>query len=782
MPTIKNPIIVAGGGEQPQLLAPTLNRSGDTVIICNPEENGNFVQGYQIVIDNVVSSTVTQSIGGGKTASATIITDLANNVGNHKLEIVLFGENFKNSEKSAPLYFAIYTITQTITNMTASSETQYILDGLSYTNTLTPASSYYIPSKITLTMGGVDISATNYNDTTGVVNIDSVDGNIVLTATADSVNKLRVPYLTLYGKELTMRAVTNASTIELYMNNGQTAIYTYPTDGSNIINDITTLTGNTYGVYTFQAKAFDSNNVYADSDLSNIVTYNIPLLSLSINERVLTISNFISEVTGVNIYLDGILLDTLTRTDESSLTYTLSEDISTNVAHSIYVKGTGIGVNENYSDKVLYGVGNVSRFYAGKDYYTTTASVNTRLEYFIVENNAPVELTINYDFIINTAQDVNIQVYINGNVLLNETIAMASGTTNHTHKIMFQAKQPNCVMYITATTIGAIAKTIRNLNMQLVGNGVMFLREMPNTIYNAFPINYDIYISRLQNNTCDYKVVNINTLDFSSNYTTLIQTTSDNQIFPYLLMSTSISQKTTTLIQFTYVLFNATDKYLYFYNSSSGTLTRSYQTRENYSNITQYICFDTYYDERYSCRFSMIFLENSQIYTYLVKGLWTSSPANSQVFNLTIRTIVQLVGATSCLTAYGVGSTSNSVFLMQDDTGTWRVATTDNFVSENVTCTLGVGTRASIALCPSLTTDATNVSNVYRVFMCSYGTWYAYYLRMNTNAITLLKTEIISGDYDQIIAGNSNIYFKIKNGVITPVVDAYLHSISEMSF
>ena len=425
--------------------------------------------------------------------------------------------------------------------------------------------------------------------------------------------------------------------------------------------------------------------------------------------------------------------------------------------------------------------GTSSSFKSLRSFYSTTSQVKTAPEHFIMNANSPAYLLLQYDFTIATAQDVIIQVYVNGVEVYTQTVAMASGTTNHVHHIMFEPMQSNCKVYVTATTVSAIAKQMSNISMQLVGNNALFLREMPSTIYSVFPINYDVYLTRLQNNTCDYKIVNINTLDFSANYTTLIQTTSDKQIFPYLLMNTSISQRTATLVQFTYILFDVTNKYLYFYDSSTGTSKKSIQTRENYNNITQYIYFDPYYDDRLSCRFNMIAMEDNEIYSYTSRGLWATAPANNQTFYLTIRQAVQLVGATSCLTACGVGSISNTVFLMQDDTGTWRMLTTSNFVSESVTYTIGVGTRASIALCPSLTTDNTNVNNVYRVFMCSYGTWYAYYLRLDANAITLLKTEIISGDYDQIIAGNSNIYFKIKNGAITPVVDTNLHSISEMT-
>lgn len=121
------------------------------------------------------------------------------------------------------------------------------------------------------------------------------------------------------------------------------------------INDVTQFTGSNYGIYRFQAKAVDTNGTYADSDLSNIEIYNIPLLNLSIDGKIVTITGFIDDVTSVKVYLDEQLSQTISRTTEQTLTYTISDDVNFNEVHKIYAVAEGTGINENLSNTVIYG-------------------------------------------------------------------------------------------------------------------------------------------------------------------------------------------------------------------------------------------------------------------------------------------------------------------------------------------------------------------------------------------------------------------------------------------
>ena len=73
-----------------------------------------------------------------------------------------------------------YTITNNLTNVTNSNTSGRIEKNTSYTAMLSPSSGYEI-STVTVTMGGIDITSTAYSN--GHIEISSVTGNIIITAT-----------------------------------------------------------------------------------------------------------------------------------------------------------------------------------------------------------------------------------------------------------------------------------------------------------------------------------------------------------------------------------------------------------------------------------------------------------------------------------------------------------------------------------------------------------------------------------------------------------------------
>lgn len=76
---------------------------------------------------------------------------------------------------------AVYVITYNLTDVVSSNTSVTAIEGESFTTTLSVGNDYAIDS-VTVTMGGVDITATAYAN--GVVNISEVTGAIVITATA----------------------------------------------------------------------------------------------------------------------------------------------------------------------------------------------------------------------------------------------------------------------------------------------------------------------------------------------------------------------------------------------------------------------------------------------------------------------------------------------------------------------------------------------------------------------------------------------------------------------
>lgn len=75
------------------------------------------------------------------------------------------------------------SVSLNLTNVTSSNTDEYVVNGGSYSTTLTPSASYSMTS-VTVTMGGTDITNSAYNSDTHVISIASVSGDISITATA----------------------------------------------------------------------------------------------------------------------------------------------------------------------------------------------------------------------------------------------------------------------------------------------------------------------------------------------------------------------------------------------------------------------------------------------------------------------------------------------------------------------------------------------------------------------------------------------------------------------
>lgn len=86
--------------------------------------------------------------------------------------------------KSATVYSVAYNLTNVTSNNTATG----VVEGGSFTATLTAGSGYAIDaSTVIVTMGGTNITSTAYSSAANMVSISQVTGNIVITAVAKAV-------------------------------------------------------------------------------------------------------------------------------------------------------------------------------------------------------------------------------------------------------------------------------------------------------------------------------------------------------------------------------------------------------------------------------------------------------------------------------------------------------------------------------------------------------------------------------------------------------------------
>lgn len=127
----------------------------------------------------------------GGTYGATGMADNARNLLKYILDRVAYTEQGMDIYVEA-LYEALeqiqhvvttYTITNALSNVTNSNSATGANAGSVYTATLSPDQDFNI-SSVSITMGGVNVTATVYDSVTKVINITNVTGDIVITAIA----------------------------------------------------------------------------------------------------------------------------------------------------------------------------------------------------------------------------------------------------------------------------------------------------------------------------------------------------------------------------------------------------------------------------------------------------------------------------------------------------------------------------------------------------------------------------------------------------------------------
>jgi hypothetical protein len=78
-----------------------------------------------------------------------------------------------------------YVVTQSLLNVASTFTGSSVISGQAFTATLAAETGYTLAG-VVVTMGGEDITATAYDDTTGEVSIAAATGNIIITASASN--------------------------------------------------------------------------------------------------------------------------------------------------------------------------------------------------------------------------------------------------------------------------------------------------------------------------------------------------------------------------------------------------------------------------------------------------------------------------------------------------------------------------------------------------------------------------------------------------------------------
>ena len=172
-----------GGGELPQLHAPTISIVEDTLTITNPSTNGDFVTAFGGYANGVSVGAIPVS------ANPLDLTSLGFPAGDYTLTATCKGTNFAESEQSNSLAYTniFYNVSSVLVGCSSNNSAATVRRGKPYTATISALAGYkMLGATVTVTMGGEDITSTayTYSNKQGLISIESASGEIEISVTA----------------------------------------------------------------------------------------------------------------------------------------------------------------------------------------------------------------------------------------------------------------------------------------------------------------------------------------------------------------------------------------------------------------------------------------------------------------------------------------------------------------------------------------------------------------------------------------------------------------------
>lgn len=150
--------------------------------ICIPNAQFNR-ENYYTTVGSYSEISFAENTTYGKTANSAEDTSFVVNVinpGEQKIYSFCYGAGYNRIVGYAATVY--YSVTTNLTNVVITGDTMSVEEKQPYTATLTIPDTYEWKT-VKITMGGIDITNSAYGN--GVINIPSVTGNVVITATAE---------------------------------------------------------------------------------------------------------------------------------------------------------------------------------------------------------------------------------------------------------------------------------------------------------------------------------------------------------------------------------------------------------------------------------------------------------------------------------------------------------------------------------------------------------------------------------------------------------------------
>lgn len=332
-----------------------------------------FAQYFTITKENGVTTLTMTNNGGWSTTGQRYITMTLK--GNGRDLIIDTGTEIGD----------IFSITNNLTNITTNNNSTSIAEGANYTATLTPISNYKVTNVI-VTMGGITVENA-YNSSTGIITVNNVTGNIVITATATQAKTYTITYnlTNVTSSDTSTSIIENHSyTTDLIVNNGCTMSTVKITMGgiditNNVLTDDFIAIGSVTGNIVITATA-TLNNYTITNTLTKVTNSNT---ATSINHG----SQYSATLTPTSGYKLSSVTVKMSGTDITSTAYSGGKINISSVTGNIII--TAIAIAATYTvtyDLTRASSSNTNTAVSGSGYTTTlTANDNCVLDSVVIK-------------------------------------------------------------------------------------------------------------------------------------------------------------------------------------------------------------------------------------------------------------------------------------------------------------------------------------------------------------------------------------------------------------
>jgi hypothetical protein len=196
--------------------------------------------------------------------------------------------------QSSPLFdLNSYSIRASAANTSLSGLSITVYEGDTFYRTLTPNTGYAISSVVIL-MGSNDVTSTVYDSNTGVINIASVTGNVIITAITQALPyDAEVEYLESSGTQYIDTAYypnTNTIIDAKYMTEAGMSPFSARWTGSKTYDTFGVVSGSDGSTSILFGRYSNSKYKKVNVSLSSPTTLNIGISQIEINETTYSIS------------------------------------------------------------------------------------------------------------------------------------------------------------------------------------------------------------------------------------------------------------------------------------------------------------------------------------------------------------------------------------------------------------------------------------------------------------------------------------------------------------